>query len=96
MNFVTLLQNGEFIGVKDLKESLCRIVREEKNPIFITERGTPVKVMLPYQDLLEIIDLIEELRDEKLIQEIARARKNYRKSGGVPLSRLGKKMGLET
>lgn len=51
--------------------------------------------MLAYQDLLEIIDLIEELRNEKLIQEIFRARKNYRKSGGIPLSRLGKKLGLE-
>ncbi|MDI6751435.1 MAG: hypothetical protein QME07_01040 [bacterium] len=38
--------------------------------LIITDRGTPISVNLPYSDLLELVDIIDELSDSETIASV--------------------------
>ncbi|OGX03371.1 MAG: hypothetical protein A3G87_03005 [Omnitrophica bacterium RIFCSPLOWO2_12_FULL_50_11] len=54
----------------------------------VTDHGKPVKAMISYEVLLELLEILEELRDKTLIQEVAQGRKEYAAGGWFPVSRL--------
>ena len=57
-------------------------------------RSLRVSFLVPYEDMLDLLDMLEELKDAKLLQEIARARSEYASGKAVPAGRLFKKLGL--
>ena len=65
------------------------MLKSEK-PFFVTEHGKPVKVMLPYARFLELLEAVEELKDNFLIREIAQGRKEYAAGGFKPVASLQK------
>lgn len=94
MDVSGILSKGEYIGIRQLRESLARVVREDKKTFFVTAHGKPVKVLLPYRMLLEILEVLDELKSERLIQKIYEARKEYAKGGWIPVTHLKKDLGL--
>ena len=48
----------------------------------------------PYEDMLNLVDTLNELKDKKLLAEIERARTEYRQGKAVPAEKLFKKMGF--
>ncbi|MGZ8381937.1 MAG: hypothetical protein ACXW4C_09610 [Nitrospira sp.] len=56
--------------------------------------GKPVSFLVPYEDMLDLVEALDELKDKKLLGEIKRARTEYAEGKAVPAERLFKKMGL--
>ncbi|HWF62161.1 MAG TPA: hypothetical protein VN666_17895 [Nitrospira sp.] len=56
--------------------------------------GKPISFLVPYEDRLDLIETVDELKDKKLLGEIERARVEYKQGQSVPAERLFKKMGL--
>lgn len=92
MTIGTALLRADHIGVRELREHLSRELKKDA-PLIVTEHGAPKKVILSYIDLLELIDVLDELRDQELLGTIQSGRKAIRKGAkGIPVSRLFKKI----
>ena len=89
----TDLLHGDYIGVKELRQRIAYFLRSDR-PRIVTEHGKPRAVLIAYDKVVELIEILEELRDRKLMRDIERARKAYRKGGGVALSQLAKDLNL--
>jgi hypothetical protein len=54
----------------------------------------PISFLVPCEDMLELVDSLKELKDKKLLEEIARGRMEYDQGKAVPAECLLKKMGF--
>lgn len=91
MRIATDLLKATHIGIRELKGHLT--AESLKEPLVITDRGVPVSINLPYSDILELVDILDEMTDshtEKLVKESRRAVRSGAK--GLPVVRLFKKM----
>ena len=89
------LLRAHHIGVRELREHLSRELKRDA-PLIVTEHGTPKKVILSYRDLLELVDILDELRDRDLLGTIQSGRKAIRRGvKGIPISRLFRKVRSE-
>lgn len=92
MTLGTALLRAEHVGIRELREHLSRELKRDQ-PLIVTEHGTPKKVILSYHDLLELIDILDELRDQDLLESIGKGRKAIRRGAkGIPVSRLFRRM----
>lgn len=88
MTVVQALLNAKHIGVRDLREHLSRRLKGKK-AIVVTEHGTPTKVILSYEDVVELIEVLDELQDQAAIQAVQEGRKEIKVGAeGIPVSRL--------
>ena len=92
MSALTLIQTGEYIGARQLRERLAEVIKSKK-PYFVTEHGRPVKAMISYSDFLELLEAVEELKDNFLVREVAQGRAEYGKRNFKPLNSLRKLLG---
>lgn len=60
----------------------------------VLSHGKPVSFLVSYEDMLNLVEALDELKDKKLLGEIKRNRKEYAQGKAVPAERLFKKMGL--
>ena len=89
MGVMGFVKDGEHIGVRELRENLARVVKSPKT-YFVTDHGKPVRAVVDYGVLLELLDIIEELKDKSLVRDVAQGREEYGKGGFVPVARLKK------
>lgn len=88
MTVVQALLRAKHIGVRDLREHLSKRLKGKK-AIIITEHGTPTKVILSYEDVVELIEVLDEFQDKAAIQAVQEGRKEIKRGAeGVPVSRL--------
>ena len=88
MTVATALLNARYIGVRELREHLSNRLKGNK-VIVVTDHGTPTKVILSYQDVVELIEVLDELRDQAAVQSVREGRKAIRAGGeGIPVNRL--------
>ncbi|MBU2541238.1 MAG: hypothetical protein KJ593_04990 [Candidatus Omnitrophica bacterium] len=91
MNIATDLVKATHIGIRELKEHLSRGNLDKL--LVITDRGQPVSVNLPYEDILELLDLLDELSDPETIATIKKGRAAIKAGAkGIPVSKLFKKL----
>ena len=88
-----LLKKAKSVGVREAQAKLSKLI-EASNPTIITSHGVPKSLLISYDEMLEILEVLEELKDKRLIEEIARARKEYEEGLSVPAERLFKKLGF--
>ena len=67
------LLKANHIGIREMKEKLSKAFLED--PLVITDRGVPVSVNLPYEEVMELIDILDELSDQETLATIAQGRK---------------------
>ncbi len=94
MSLATQLMRAEPIGVKELKNNLSTVLKRGKTRV-VTDRNKPKHFLIPYEDMIDIVELMEELSDTKLQRQIAEGRESYRKGKSVPLEKLAKDLGLK-
>lgn len=88
MTVSTALLNARYVGIRDLREHLSKRLKGNK-VIVVTEHGAPIKVILSYQDVVELIEVLDELRDQAALQSVQEGRKAISAGvEGVPVSRL--------
>lgn len=87
MNAASILLRSKKVGVRSFRDSASKYIRAHQ-PIVITEHGAPESVLLPYEDMLEIVDILDELQDEGLLKTIAEGRKAVKAGhAGVSVSK---------
>ena len=91
MTAIGFVREGKYVGVRELRGNLAKMLKSRQS-YFVTDHGKPVKAMIPYEVLLELLEILDELKDKTLTQEVARGRKEYAAGGWVPASRLKNKL----
>ncbi len=90
MNIAAGLLKAPHIGVRDLKENLSKLL-QSKNTLIITDRGQPVDVIVPYNEMMYLIDIIDEITDPETLTTVLEGKKAVKAgSKGVPVSGLFK------
>jgi len=87
MSIATDLLKAHRIGIRNLKEHLSTKFLSEI--LVITDRGTPISVNLPYSDVLELMDILDELADLETVATIGEGRRAIKaEAKGIPVSNL--------
>lgn len=82
---VAALMGAKHVGIRELKDHLSAWLGKGA-PLVATDRGQPTHFVVPYAEMIEIIEILEELSDGGLVERVLAARKGYRKGGWVPLA----------
>lgn len=85
MTTATDLLKADHVGVREFKEHVS--ADSLKKITVITDHGKPISVNLPFDDVLELVDILDELRDPQLLDVIATGRKSI-KAGHKGMSSL--------
>ena len=91
MTAIGFVKEVKFVGARELRTNLAKVLKS-RQAYFVTDHGKPVKAMIPYEVLLELLEIVEELKDKALLQEVAQGRREYQEGGWVPASRLKNKL----
>jgi hypothetical protein len=92
MTMANELLKAKHVGIRELKNRISRFFKSEK-PLIVTERGIPTKVILSYEEMLELLDIIDELSDSTTVALIQEGRGAIEKgTKGIPVSYLFKKI----
>lgn len=92
MTVATLLKKARPVNVREAQAKLSQLIRS-KMPSLVLSHGKPVSFLVPYDEMLDLLEMLEELKDQKLLKEIALARSEYAQGKAVPAERLLRKMG---
>lgn len=88
---IAALLRAKHVGIKELKNRLSELLKTQQ-PLVATDRGQPAYFMIPYEEMIELVEMLEELSDPETLRQVAEGRKAYRKGGWVPVSNLWKKL----
>ncbi len=89
----SILRRSKPVNVRQAQATLSRLIRS-KTPSLVLSHGKPVSFLVPYEEMLDLLEMLDELRDQKLLEEITRSRSEYTKGKAVPAERLFRKLGL--
>ncbi len=81
------------VNVQEGQVQLSKLIHS-KSPSMVLSHGKPVSFLVPYEDMLDLVEALDELKDKKLLGKIKRTRKEYAQGKAVPAERLFRKMGL--
>lgn len=94
MSLATELMRASPIGVKALKNALSKVIAEGKARV-VTDRNRPRHFLIPYEDMVELLEIIEELSDPAYLKRMAEGRRAIRQGAkGIPVSRMWRRLGL--
>jgi len=85
------LLKAKHVGVRELKEHLSGFLKGGQ-PLVATDHGTPTHFVVPYGEMIEIVEMLEELSDPELVRRVQEARADQQKGGWIPASRLFAKL----
>lgn len=71
-----LLRKAKPVNVREAQAQFSKLIHS-KVPSMVVSHGKPVSFLVPYEDMLDLVESLEELKDRKLLGEIARAREEY-------------------
>lgn len=91
MTALSFLRKAKPVNVREAQARLSQLIKS-KSPSMGVSHGKPVSFLVPYEEMLDLVELLDELKDRKLLEEIARARADYAKGKSVPAERLFRKV----
>lgn len=92
MTLATALLRAPHVGVRDLKAHLSERMKTKK-PLIVTEHGEPKQVLIPYEAIVEIAEILDELNDKELVKAVRLSRKSAEEGlPGIPVETLFKKI----
>ncbi len=91
MNIAAEILKAPHMGIRDIKEHISKQLL--KKMLVITDRGVPVSVNLPYSDVLELTDIVDELTDLETITIVQEGRRAIHEGAkGLPVGQLFKRV----
>jgi PHD/YefM family antitoxin component YafN of YafNO toxin-antitoxin module len=89
MDIALDLLKAKHIGVRELKEGLSAFLKKDA-PLVVTEHGAPTRVIVPYDEMLELLDILEEIDDTRASSLVAEGRRALREGAkGIPVFKAG-------
>jgi len=70
MSAVIDLIKAEHVGVRELRDHLCGFMKDKKPAIVVTERGQPVRVIVSYAKMVELLEFFDEVSDPDTMRNI--------------------------
>jgi len=64
------LIKAKHVGVRELRDHLCGFMKDKKPAIVVTERGKPVRVIVPYAKMVELLEFFDEVSDPDTMKNI--------------------------
>jgi antitoxin (DNA-binding transcriptional repressor) of toxin-antitoxin stability system len=89
---ISFLRNAKPVNVREAQAKLSQLIKS-RSLCMVVSHGKPVSFLVPYEDMLDLVEMHDELKDTKLLREIARMRAEYARGSAVPAERLFRKMG---
>ena len=93
MTTKSLLRQAKPVNVREAQAKLSHLIRS-KTPSLVLSHGKPVSFLVPYEEMLDLLEMLDELKNQRLLEEIARSRSEYATGKAVSAEKLFKKMGL--
>jgi antitoxin (DNA-binding transcriptional repressor) of toxin-antitoxin stability system len=93
MSSASLLRKARPVNVREAQAQLSKLIRS-KSPSMVLSHGKPVSFLVPYEDMLDLVETLEDLKDKRLLGEIARSRAEYAEGKAVPAETLFKRLGF--
>jgi PHD/YefM family antitoxin component YafN of YafNO toxin-antitoxin module len=94
MSVSSALLRAPRIGAREFRNNACFYIKSGKL-YMITEHGKPAGVFMPYEEALELMEIIDELNDKELLKTIAEGRKAIKRgSKGITLTDALEKRGF--
>ncbi len=90
---IAQILRAQHVGVKELKNHLSMLFKTHK-PIVATDRGQPTYLLIPYDEMVELLEMLEEAKDEEFVRMVQSGRKAYAKGKWRPAGKLWKKLGV--
>lgn len=78
MNVFSLLRATEYIGAKELRVSLDKVLHSS-HPYRVMLHNKPTVAILPDDQFLQLLEILEELKDSGLLEAAARQLRKERK-----------------
>jgi PHD/YefM family antitoxin component YafN of YafNO toxin-antitoxin module len=69
MNAFSLLKATEYIGAKELRVNLNKILRRPDHPYRVMLRNKPAIAILPDEQYIELLEILEDLRESGLLEK---------------------------
>ncbi len=92
MTLATQILKAPHIGSKDLRDNMARNIKSVK-PVVITEHGQPRQVLLPYQMMLDLIEMVDDLQDKDLMSQVFEGKRAIGAGAeGIPVEASFKKI----
>lgn len=70
------------VGVRDYKAHLSTYLKNA-SPQIITIHGKPKKIVIEYNEMIELIDILEEFQTATLTNDIKNARNDYKNNKAI-------------
>ena len=91
MSIAADLLKASHIGIREFKGQIT--AKSLKEPLVITDRGIPISVSLPYSDVVELVDILEEIADPKIVSLVQEGRRTIKNGAKIiPAADLFRKM----
>ena len=91
MTTQSLLRQAKPVNIREAQAKLSSLIRSKK-PSLVLSHGKPVSFLVPYEEMLDLLEMLDELKDKKLMEQITSARSEYAEGKSVPAERLFKKL----
>ena len=81
------LLKADHVGVRDFKSNFSKRLKSTM-PVVITDHSQPVKVIIGYEDMLDLLDMLDEMTDPDTVKAVMEGRKAIAAGAkGIPISR---------
>lgn len=82
------------VGAREFRNKACAFIKAGKFYL-VTEHGKPTGVFMPYEEALELTEIIDELHDKELLKTIAEGRQAIRRrTKGISIEDALRKRGI--
>ena len=94
MSVMTDIVRAGHIGVKDFRDHAPKYMRD--NQVYlVTRHGRPTKFLVPYEEMVELMDIMDELSDPETLKMVAEGRKAIaRGEKSVPVKKVWQRLGI--
>ena len=91
MTLSSALLRAPRVGAREFRNKACAFIKAGKFYL-VTEHGKPTGVFMPYEEALELTEIIDELHDKELLKTIVVGRRSIRRGAkGITLKDALKK-----
>ena len=94
MTLSSALLRATRVGAREFRNKACAFIRAGKFYL-VTEHGKPAGVFMPYDEAVELAEIIDELHDKRLLKTIAEGRRAiHRGAKGITLESALRRRGI--
>ena len=92
MSIAANMLRATHMGVKDFRDHLAETLKRQ-DMLIVTQHGQPSKVVIDYEDMLELVDVIDELEDAATTRTVLEGRSAIKEGiKGISVNHLFKKI----